>query len=433
MHTIALIIQREYLSRVRKKSFLVTTLLVPLLFSGLMAAIVWLTLRSEEAQRIAVVDDSGLFASSLDSGSKAYTFLQVKGQSNETPAQTLERSGADILLRIFPFREGKPDSILLYKKGGVSLAVKDYIGNRLDESYRKWQMEQAGIDEKQIDQINESSLSLRSYDLENNKETHSEVASMIGYFMGFLIYIVIFIYGAGVMRGVMEEKTSRIAEVIVSSVKPFHLMMGKIIGIGLVGLTQFGLWLFCGFLLQGLLPFFMPDMTSGAAMMPGANPEMMAEATDTGKMALFQALAEQNWGLIFGSFLFYFLGGYLLYAALFAAVGSLVNEDPQEAQQLTLPITMPIIFGFVIMATSVKDPNSGLSVFGSLFPLTSPIVMLARIPYGVPVWQLLLSMGLLVGGFLFFTWLSARIYRTGILLYGKKVTWKEVWKWLRYS
>ena len=248
--------------------------------------------------------------------------------------------------------------------------------------------------------------------------------------------MVIFIYGAGVMRGVMEEKTNRIAEVIISSVKPFQLMMGKIIGIALVGLTQFMMWIGLMLILQLLLPLFIPglsDVLHGSVTM---TPEMQQQMNAMGSgenMSMIQSLMNQNWGLILGCFLFYFLGGYFLYASMFAAVGSLVNEDPQEAQQLTIPITMPIILGFIIMATSVKDPNSTLSVFGSLFPLTSPIVMLARIPYGVPVWQLLLSMTLLIAGFLFMTWLSAKIYRTGILLYGKKITWKEVYKWIRYS
>lgn len=258
---------------------------------------------------------------------------------------------------------------------------------------------------------------------------------MIGYVMGFLIYLVILIYGMSVMRGVSEEKTNRVAEVIISSVKPFHLMLGKIIGIAMVGLTQFVMWLLLTGLLQFMLPLFVPglgDMLhSGPAM---ADVQQKMQSVDQHELASFlQTLYAQNWALIIGCFLFYFLGGYFLYASMFAAVGSMVNEDQQEAQQMTLPITMPIIFGFIIMASTIKDPNSPLSVFGSLFPLTSPIVMMARIPYGVPAWQIALSMLLLVGGFTFMTWLSARIYRTAILLYGKKVTWKEVFKWLRYQ
>jgi ABC-2 type transport system permease protein len=234
----------------------------------------------------------------------------------------------------------------------------------------------------------------------------------------------------------MEEKTNRIAEVIISSVKPFQLMMGKIIGIALVGLTQFMMWIVLMLMLQLLLPLFIPGLTEvlhSGVNMPSEMQTSMSGLSTPENMGVIKAFMNQNWGLIFASFLFYFLGGYFLYASMFAAVGSLVNEDPQEAQQLTIPVTMPIILGFVIMATSVKDPNSTLSVFGSLFPLTSPIVMLARIPYGVPAWQLILSMVLLIGGFVFMTWLSAKIYRTGILLYGKKPSWKEVIKWIRYS
>jgi ABC-2 type transport system permease protein len=189
-------------------------------------------------------------------------------------------------------------------------------------------------------------------------------------------------------------------------------------------------------LLNIALPFLIPGMSDNIPSAMPMTPDVqttMQTIDDNDKLKLFNAIKDQNWGVILSCFLFYFLGGYFLYAAMFAAVGSLVNEDPQEAQQLTIPITMPIIFGFIIMATSVNDPHSNLSVFGSLFPLTSPIVMMARIPYGVPIWQLILSMGLLVLGFVIMTWLSAKIYRTGILLYGKKVTWKEVLKWIRYS
>jgi len=436
MNKVWLIIRREYLTRVSKKSFLVTTILIPILIFGLMAMMIYLSLRSEQTQRIAVLDDSGMFVHRLDSTSSSYSFLYTQRQNGESNQALLDRTESDILLQIYPGMADMPDSVLLFKKGGVSLSAKEFIEDELNTQFRIRLMEQAGIHQEQIDSINQTSIRMKSYDLENNQETHSEIASGIGYLMGFLIYIIIFVYGAGVMRGVMEEKTNRIAEVIVSSVKPFQLMMGKIIGIGLVGLTQFGIWMVLMSALQLLLPLLVPGLTTGLQAGAPLAPEMQTAVAEMGnrdKLELYQAIMGQNWPLIIGCFLFYFLGGYLLYAAMFAAVGSLVNEDPQEAQQLTIPITMPIIFGFIIMATSVKDPNSGLSVFGSLFPLTSPIVMLARIPYGVPVWQLLLSMALLVAGFLLLTWVSAKIYRTGILLYGKKVSWKEVLKWLRYS
>lgn len=437
MNKIILIIQREYLTRVKKKSFLVTTLLIPILGAVLLSSMIFLASKSEESQTIVVQDESGIFEGKLKVKAKAYTVLYSKPNGNESNKEILTRLDADILVHIFPFKNNKPDSILIFKEGGVSLSAKDFIGYQLESIYQVKLMEDAGINKQQIDSINSSTLSIKSYDLENNKETNSEIASGIGYVMGFLIYFIIFIYGAGVMRGVMEEKTNRIAEVIVSSVKPFQLMMGKIIGIGLVGLTQFGLWGIIMVVLRLVLPMFIPSLgmdSLSAGVNVGAHEmEAMRSIDDSQKMQFLQAVMNQNWSLILGSFFFYFLGGYFLYASMFAAVGSLVNEDPQEAQQLTLPITMPIIFGFIIMGITVKDPNSGLSVFGSLFPLTSPIVMLARIPYGVPVWQLILSMVLLVGGFLLMTWLSAKIYRTGILLYGKKTSWKEIIKWIRYS
>ena len=239
-----------------------------------------------------------------------------------------------------------------------------------------------------------------------------------------------------VMRGVMEEKVSRIAEVIVSSVKPFQLMLGKIFGIGAVGLVQFIIWVVLVFGLQLLLPLLFPGLMGHMPQQPISPGAMGAaqSAQASGAMAgIMQGLSEINFPLIIGCFIFYFLGGYLLYSSLFAAVGSAVNEDPQDAQSLMLPITMPIIFAIVIMTKAVNEPASGLAVFGSLFPLTSPIVMMARIahgvPYPVPYWQLITSMLLLIAGFLGTAWVAAKIYRTGILLYGKKVTWKEMWKW----
>jgi ABC-2 type transport system permease protein len=257
------------------------------------------------------------------------------------------------------------------------------------------------------------------------KKAVAGVAYAFSFAAGILIYMILLIYGMMVMRGVMEEKVNRIAEVIVSSVKPFQLMLGKIIGIGAVGLTQFGIWLILMFLLQMVIPFIFPglfhQMAAARAAQPGGQENML--------LTISEGIKSLPIGLMVFCFVFYFLGGYLIYASLFAAVGSAVSEDQQEAQQLTFPIMMPIILGFVIMTKAVNDPNSGLALFGSLFPLTSPIVMMGRIAYSPPSWQIILSMVLLILGFLFFTWLTAKIYRTGILMYGKKITWKEMWKW----
>jgi ABC-2 type transport system permease protein len=269
------------------------------------------------------------------------------------------------------------------------------------------------------------------------KKGHSGLAYGIGYGSGFLIYITLLIYGTMVMRGVTEEKTNRIAEVIVSSVKPFQLMIGKIIGIGAVGLTQFFIWIILLVGLMSAASAFLPRETLQQAQestqeIPSGSVKAAAGAAD-GFAAFSDTLNQANWFLIIGCFLFYFLFGYLFYASLFAAVGSTVNEDAQDAQSLQLPITMPIIVSIMIMINAITNPSGSLATWASLIPFFSPVVMMARIPFGipgtVPYWQLLLSMLLLVGGFLVTTWLSAKIYRTGILMYGKKASWKEMWKW----
>jgi ABC-2 type transport system permease protein len=280
-------------------------------------------------------------------------------------------------------------------------------------------------------------MDYRSYeDLGKEAKASNQTSSyVIGYVSGFLIYLLTFIYGAMVMRGVMEEKTNRIAEVIVSSVRPFQLMMGKITGIGAVGLTQFLLWIILigglaaaaqGFVSHDTLQQVQQAQQAGA--MGNAS---TAQASEKAQMLpkILGALSTANLWLILACFLFYFIGGYLFYSSLFAAVGSAVNEDPQEAQSLMLPITMPVIFSFIIMSVAVQDTSGALAVWASIIPFSSPIVMMARIPFGVPAWQLGLSMLFLVLGFVFTVWLAGKIYRTGILMYGKKPTWKIMWKW----
>ena len=432
MNKIWLIIQREYISRVKKKSFLVTTLLIPILMFGLIATMAYMAAKSEQKEAIAVIDESGVFINKMDTSSSSYTITYIADDTHENYTTLLEKNKCDILLHIYPFRNGLPDSVNIYKDGGVSLSAKEFISDDMNTIYQIKQMQDEGIDKDKIDSINNSSIRLKSFDLKNNQETSSEIATMIGYVTGFLIYLVILIYGMGVMRGVMEEKTNRIAEVIISSVRPFQLMMGKIVGIALVGLTQFLLWLILTGSLQFLLPLFIPELRQAMHPSSAAGMDAMSKVPTSELAGIFNSLSNQHWSLILSCFLFYFLGGYFLYAAMFAAVGSLVNEDQQEAQQMTIPITMPIILAFFIMTSAIKDPNSTLAIFGSMFPLTSPIVMMARIPYGVPAWQIATSMLLLVAGFVLMTWLSAKIYRTGILMYGKKARWKEVIKWMRY-
>jgi len=323
------------------------------------------------------------------------------------------------------------------------LMMQESITNKINTAIEDQMLQEAGIHQNVLDSIHTASqfAELKAYEDKgtSSKESSAGLAMGIGYASGLLIYITMFIYGTMVMRGVMEEKTNRIAEVIISSVKPFELMMGKIIGIGAVGLTQFLLWIVLIISLTsaaaGLLPADVQHQVSSLQQNNGQMAGGMMQASETAvKIYNFQhTIATANWPLIIGCFIFYFLGGYLFYAALFAAVGSTVNEDPQDAQSLMFPITMPLILSYLITNMVTQNPNTPIAFWASMIPFSSPMVMMARVAYGVPsavsYWELVLSMLILIAGFIFTTWLSGRIYRTGILLYGKKVTWKVLIKW----
>ncbi len=430
-----IIIKREYLTRVKKKSFLITTLVLPIGLSFLTGLMLYITFNSESKEQIAVFDESGLFVNKLDTTSKTYTFSYLKKYPSGDLKKYFEKNKTDILVHVYPATKTViPDSVKMLTENSISVTAEMYINDELNTVIKNKLLQESGINQQELDSI--KSLSIKSITRNlDNKKTNSAIYASIGYVSGIIIYIVILLYGMGVMRGVMEEKTNRIAEVMISSVSPFQLMMGKIIGIGFVGLTQFLLWLVLGGILNLFLPFFIPGFSESMMQnLPAEELSKLPKTTTSELIEMYKSVIDSvNWFAVIFGFLFYFLGGYFLYAALFSAVGSLVNEDPQEAQQMTLPVTLPIIFGFFIMMQTVQDPNSNLAIFGSIFPLTSPIVMLGRIPYGVPWTQLLASVVCLILGFLFFTWLSAKIYRTGILMYGKKTSWKEVWKWIRMN
>ncbi len=323
------------------------------------------------------------------------------------------------------------------------MRLDEAIIRQIEKINQETQMQKNGISRSLLDSLQQQSkkmtdVQFRSYAIKGSsvKEDNKGLSYAIGFGSGLLIYITLFVYGASVMRGVMEEKMSRIAEVIVSSVRPFQLMMGKIIGIAAVGLTQLILWAILILALTTAASYILaPETIQQGTEAMQQTPMQSGQADMAMDMMKIQStILSANWGLIIACFLFYFLGGYLFYASLFAAVGSVVNEDPQEAQSLMMPITMPIIFGFIIMTIAIEQPGSQLAFWGSIIPFTSPIVMMARMPAGVPdpvgYWELILSMLLLIGGFIFTTWLSAKIYRTGILMYGKRAGWKEIMKWV---
>ncbi|MFI5124628.1 MAG: ABC transporter permease [Chitinophagales bacterium] len=439
MKKIGLIIRREYITRVRNKTFLLSTFLLPIMIVLLISGTTMLAIKGKTTHRIAVLDENGYFKNYLKSDSSI-----VFDFSPDIDSLNYSAKNCSAILLIPDLKEGQKTIYRLKYKKQLGLSNIDDLEKRISSAITDHLIyTKTNLSRSRLDSIRAASdiAELKTYSDEgkNSKASSQGLSYGIGYACGFLIYMLTFIYGAAVMRGVMEEKTSRVAEVIVSSVKPFPLMLGKIIGIGAVGLTQFLLWIGLIVVLAGVAQAFIPhDVLREVSQLQQANVMSNASAIQTSDAArqifeLKQSVANANWLLIIGCFIYYFLGGYLFYASLFAAVGSVVNEDPQEAQSLLLPISMPIIFSFIIMTIAAQDPDGSLSVWASMIPFSSPIMMMARIPYGVPggvpYWQLLLSMGLLAAGFLFTTWMAGKIYRTGILMYGKKPSWKTMWKW----
>ncbi len=435
-----LIIKREYITRVRNKTFLLSTFLLPLVIVLFIAGSVYLSTKgASEKCLIALNDETGIFKNALkDKKDKSIQFIYT----TDTAVSKLLNGQFDAYIHIKDLQTNAENSISIKVKKQISANNEDYIRNQMNLILENKMLEDnfkmpiATLDSmrrqaKNIDLIQSKGEG------KDKQQIYSGLTAGIGYFCGILIYITMFIYGTQVMRGVMEEKTNRIAEVIVSSVKPFQLMLGKIIGIGAVGITQFLLWIILIFGITIVAQFFIPNDVMQQVQQLQTNPVLQnssavqfSQAAQT-IAATQAALDSLNWPLIISSFLFFFLGGYLFYASLFAAVGSVINEDPQEAQSLVFPITMPIIFGFIIMMQAIQNPNSSLAFWGSMIPFTSPIVMMARIPApgAVPWWELGLSMLLLIIGFLLTTWLAAKIYHIGILNYGKKGSWKQMIKW----
>ncbi len=440
MNKTLLIIQREYLTRVKNRRFVLTTILMPLLIVLFISGATYFSIKGKENHKIAVVDANGFFKGNLKS-SKDLVFEFPEGVDT---TNYLQKGYTDILIiPKFNASEKKPNYIIRSQKR-IGLGSEGGISDRVNAALEDHLLQEAGINKSQLDSIHNQSQTAELKAVEENggsvQESNAGLSYGIGFGSGMLIYITMFIYGAMVMRGVMEEKTNRIAEVMVSSVKPFQLMSGKIIGIGAVGLTQFLMWVVLIIGLSTAAQAFIPhDVMAQVQTLQQTNGQMpgggMVQAGDAAQKIykMQHTFSTANWPVIIGCFIFYFLGGYLFYAALFAAVGSVVNEDPQDAQSLMLPITMPIIFSFIIMSNAVQDPNTPMAIWASIIPFSSPMVMMARVAYGIPgtvtYVQLAASMLSLIGGFLFTTWLSGKIYRTGILMYGKKVSWKEMFKW----
>ncbi|MBY0480220.1 MAG: ABC transporter permease [Chitinophagaceae bacterium] len=438
MNKIFLVAQREFLTRVQKKTFLLSTIGLPLIIFLFYGMIIYFSVKTTDNFRIAVADKANIFNGKIASKDNEVLFEFVKSDTAALQNAIDQKTYEAYLYVPATFTLDGKDSLRFRSGKAVGLMTREKIQSSINKALEEKRLANFNITRAQLDSLQQEKEYIQYSSAGGKTENDAKVgvSYAVGMISGFMIYIILFIYGTMVMRGVMEEKVSRIAEVIISSVKPFQLMMGKIFGIGAVGLVQFIIWIILVFGLQFAIAMLFPSVVEsmqGQPIQPAGMQAAQAVKSSGALAGVMSGLNSINFPFIIGCFIFYFIGGYLLYSSLFAAVGSAVNEDPQDAQSLLLPITMPIIFAIVIMMKAVNDPNSTLAIFGSLFPLTSPIVMMARVAHGVPegvtYFQLILSVVFLILGFLGTTWVAAKIYRTGILMYGKKITWKEMWKW----
>lgn len=449
MNKTGLIISREYMTRVKKKSFIVMTILGPILFAALFIAPAWIaSMEDTEVKTVAVLDSSKVFLNKIQD-TDYIKFKYLENTKLDDLRKSFSHSEYYAILHILPSITYEPSAVHLFSVKQPSFAVKNYIASSMEKELKNQKLRAAGINEDVLKSI-KSDVSIRTIQWTEDgeeKESSTEIAMGVGYVGGFLIYFFIFMFGSQVMRGVIEEKSSRIVEIIISSARPFELMMGKIVGVALVGLTQFLLWIVLTFaIVAGVKAVAFPQMGTKNAQevvaqdmfaAAGQNmPEAQQIIQDQQKMQefedIFNKLKTVNYGLMIGAFIFFFIGGYLLYGSLFAAIGSAVDNEA-DTQQFMLPITIPLILAMFVMMNAIQNPESPVAFWFSIIPFTSPVVMMVRIPFGVPYWEVALSMGLLVLTFIFTTWLAGKIYRTGILMYGKKINYKELWKWIRYK
>lgn len=444
MNKLLLIIKREYLTRVTRKSFILATLLTPLAFALFFVVVtVIFSYQSDDEKSIVIKDEGNLLEKvMMDSKGLYFTF------SNESLDELKERYNNKEFdgILVIPYVEDPDISRLVvqyYSDDQLDPEGSLKLKAELEKRLRNFQIKRLGLDEETLakidmtvnidpDQVNKEEGAKE--DEKAFTSLTSMVAAGIGGLMGIIMYLMVFINGSMVMRSVMEEKTNRIVEVMISSVKPFQLMLGKIIGVGAVGLTQFVIW-----------AILIPVLAIGIGLIMGVDTEQAVAMQQSGAMGggpsamdssgldpamLIVEIQRMNWWLILSMFVIFFVGGFFIYSSLFAAVGSAIGDDIGEGQSLTLPITIPVILAFYIMIVAIRSPNSSLAVWSSIFPLFSPIVMPARMAFNPPAWQIILSVVLLIGTSLLFVWISGRIYRIGILMYGKKASFKELGKWL---
>ncbi len=421
MNKILLIIKREYLTRVRKRTFIIGTILFPVLYLALIFGTGYIAEKSKEDLKVGIIDKSGYFTEELIAKTNVtdtlnkLALIKTPEEVFKTMYDSLGYNGFIVIPQNTSWKEGL-DSLSFNTNHTYGIGATVPLERKLNRLWSEVKNDSLGIDATKKQILAKSNISLKINNAKN-RDADAGAATVIGYVCGFLMYLILLLYGSQVMMGVTEEKTSRIAEVVVSSVKPFQLMLGKIIGIGMVALTQFLIWIACIFIIYNIGKY------------SGKEAGAMADTVGT----IQKVFTSVHIITVVSCFIFYMLAGFFFYSSLYAAIGSAINEDMREAQSLSFPITMLIIFSIALMTPAISNPSSPIAVWTSIIPFSSPIVMMARIPFGVPNtvpwWQLGLSMALLIAGFMFTTWFAARIYRTGILMYGKKPSWKEMMKW----
>ncbi|AFK04354.1 ABC transporter, permease protein, putative [Emticicia oligotrophica DSM 17448] len=444
MKNILLVLRREYLVRIKKKSFWIMTLLMPLLISGFYALLFWGVFNSRELQKVMILDESDVFTQKFKDSEK------VKFQFSKLPLDSamaqLNQKKIDIVALIPTNIIEDPKSLKIFTGKGVGFELQSKIENTIQNEIRNVKLARAGIDQKVLEDadVNVSSKVVVVSKEGEQKEQNTLASTVLGFVTVILMFSTVLGFGMQVMRGVIEEKTNRIIEVIISSVKPFQLMLGKILGVGLVGLTQFALWITLTFALTTISSSLLPSQQIAKAAqeqmadMPQKEKDKVAKKmeqtpTDANKVMKFLESAKGlNIPLIIGCFLFYFLFGYLFYASVYGAIGSAVDNET-DTQQFMFPVMLPLLAGYMIGLMTAGQADNKLLFWASIIPFTSPITMMARLPFGVEPWELILSMTLLVAGTLGMVWLAAKIYRVGILMYGKKATFKEIGKWIFYK
>jgi ABC-2 type transport system permease protein len=436
MNKIWLIAEREFTTRVRKRSFIIMSILGPLLFAALIAVPIWLGKESSESVIVEVVDNSKMFENKFkqsDNIKFIYTNRSIEDAKSEFNKQDKKRTISGILY-IPPIDLESPKGFIYFSDKSLSAFTQLDIEKVIAQEIENQKLIRSGIDRNILDKIRTKvDISTINLSKEGEKKSSSNAATIVGYIAAFLIYMFIFLYGSQVMRGVIEEKTNRIVEVIISSIKPFELMMGKILGIAGVALTQFIIWVTLSMVVTSIVSSIFGIDASMSQNMVNPNMQIPAELQKENPLNdMWGEFFSLNIPLIIFAFGFYFMFGYLMYGALFGAIGSAVDNET-DSQQLILPVTVPLIVSIVMISAVLNNPNGSLAFWFSIIPLTSPVIMMVRLPFIGFTWELILSMSLLVLGFIGATWVAGRIYRVGILMYGKKPSFKELGKWLFYK